>query len=515
VFRSTRSGENRDDYFAEAFVSRAWCKLLVLLLFMPAIAHAQVSVADTYLRARRVLDAAVAAHGGRAALGEAGQMRITLAGQDVWRNQSRRPAPPYDTEPLRIELRVDLARNRVVRDQFSAYPGGIRRDSRSIVDSAGNYFVNFRTRSFAPWPPNPQPANRDFNLMFFPQMLVLTALENAHTLRSLGEIRLSSGAIVEAITMTAWNQGWTIYFDKETKLARGFANVFRDALTGDAAVEHEYVDYKVLNGVLLPGKRISRVAGEVTRELNYVSADPKYTMPDSLVRVPGGFTPDPTGPNEPVRQLASGVWLVNNVLAVALSDHVVVIDAPGNAANTIQRIGTLAPGKPIRFVVPTHHHDDHSGGLKDYAAHGAAIVTTAANRDYMIRMATSRGTIGADPPPLSRPPVVEIMTDRRVFSDGTRTVEVHNVKGNPHSDDMLVAWIPSEGILYQGDLIEGYANGGIMPGTNNETTAHFGEWLERKGWRVRSFVGTHGSLSDPALFDQILRQPYYRPEARP
>ena len=492
---------------------RVWLQIGVVVVgsSVPQVAHSQITLVDAHVRARRVLEAAVAAHGGAAALAEARQIRVSMSGRDVWRNQSRQVGPPYDSEPFRVELHVDLARGRMVRDQYGAFPGAIRRDSRAIVDSAGNYFVNLRTRTYSPWPPTPQPASRDPNLMYLPQFLVLTALENAQTLRSLGEVRLASGDVVEAMTMMAWNQAWTIYFDKTTKLARGFANVFRDALTGDASIEHEYVDYRMLNGVLLPSKRVTRVAGEVTREINYSSAQTKYAIADSLVRLPSGFSADPTGANEPVRQLADGVWLVNGVLAVAFNDHIVVVDAPSNAANTIQRIGSLAPGKPIRFVVPTHHHDDHSGGVKDYAANGATIVGTARNRDYLIRMARSRGVIGSDPPPLAQAPSFEVMKDRRVFSDGSRTLEVHNVAGNPHAEDMLVAWLPESGILYQGDLIEGYAHGGVLPGTNNETTAHFGEWLKRKGWRVRSFVGTHGVLNDPAMFDEILRQPFYAP----
>lgn len=498
----------------EATVSR-WlgvrtAGMAAILFLVPGGVHGQSTLVDAYQRARRTVDAAVVAHGGAAALAEARQMRLSIAGHDVWRNQSRRVAP-YDREPVRIELRVDLAKGRMVRDQYSAFPGAIRRDSRAIVDSAGNYFVNLRTRTYAPWPPTPQPASRDPNLMFLPQFLVLTALENANTLRSLGDRTLTSGAVVEAMTMTAWNQSWILFFDKETKLVRGFANVFRDALTGDASIEHEYLDYRMLDGVLLPARRVTRVAGETTRELNYTRVETKYSIADSLARVPAGFVADPSGQNEPVRQLAEGVWLVNGVLAVALNDHVVVVDAPGNAGNTIQRINGLTGNKPIRFVVPTHHHDDHASGVKDYAAVGARIVTAAANRDYMTRMATARGLMGADPPPLAQPPVVEVMNERRVFTDGTRTVEIHNVKGNPHADDIFVAWIPAAGILYQGDLIEGYAHGGVLPGTNNETTAHFGEWLKRKGWRVRSFVGTHGVLNDPAMFEEILRQPFYSP----
>ena len=40
------------------------------------------------------------------------------------------------------------------------------------------------------------------------------------------------------------------------------------------------------------------------------------------------------------------------------------------------------PSKPIRYVVNTHHHFDHSGGLRTYVDQGTTVVTHAGNRDF-------------------------------------------------------------------------------------------------------------------------------------
>jgi hypothetical protein len=72
---------------------------------------------------------------------------------------------------------------------------------------------------------------------------------------------------------------------------------------------------------------------------------------------------------------------------------------------------------------------------------------------------------------------------------------------------MFVAWLPREGILFQGDLIDTRADGSIFRGANNATTRHFADWLKRKGWQVRTFAGTHGTLSSPDVLTELLRQP--------
>jgi glyoxylase-like metal-dependent hydrolase (beta-lactamase superfamily II) len=238
-------------------------------------------------------------------------------------------------------------------------------------------------------------------------------------------------------------------------------------------------------------------------------------MPDSLAAPPASFTaaaPNPTIP--PVRTLAPGVWSVGgggmNTLVVAFTDHVLVVDAPGfGTPQTMARIDSLAPGKPVRYVVPTHHHDDHAGGVRHYAAANAVIVTTPGNRAYLERMARARPTLAGDPPlPAPRTPRVEtIAGGKRVFTDGTRTVELHDIGAGPHAAEMLVAWLPEEGILFQADLIDVGASGALLPGTNNETTVHFAEWLRARGWPVRVFAGSHGFLDSPAAFEELLRQP--------
>lgn len=480
----------------------------------PALAQSPATVAASAIRAGAILDSAIAAHGGLESLRAARQIRVSLEGHDVHRGQSRLAGPPYDRDAHRVDLMIDLEHSRLSFERTFAYPGGIHRTQRFLTDGERSYLLNRGARTYAPqrYPPAQTQLG---NLFYLPQFVLLTARERPEMLRYLGRMVLGSGATVEVITAPIPNNAlMTLAFDPATRRLRALLSVRGDALAGDAAVETEFPDYRTIGGVLLPTRRVTRVAGEVTQDLAYTAARPGFVMPDSLAAPPAGWVAAPGDAQiEPVRTLAPGVWAIGgtgaNTLAVAFSDYVLLVDAPPfGAGDVLAHLDSLAPGKPIRYVIPTHHHDDHAGGVGRYAARGATIVTTAGNRDLLSRMAAVRPRLGTPSP--TAPAAsgrIEIVRGRRVFSDGTRTVEIHETGPGPHAEEMLVAWIPEEGILFQGDLIDVGANGAILPGTNNQTTVHFARWLLDRGWTVRVFAGAHGFLPNPAAFTEVLRQP--------
>ncbi len=190
----------------------------------------------------------------------------------------------------------------------------------------------------------------------------------------------------------------------------------------------------------MPGKRTVRLAGEVTQETRYLRTGFAPEFPDSLTAPrPGSVEQTPGIPagDPPVQTLAPGVWTVraggNWVLAVAFRDHVLLVETPRSGLpDAIARIRTLAPGKPIRYAVPTHHHDDHAGGIRHAVAEGATIVTTAGSRDYLTRMAKARTSIAGDPAGAVAEPRFEVLADRkRIFTDGRDDGALRRMAGRP------------------------------------------------------------------------------------
>jgi glyoxylase-like metal-dependent hydrolase (beta-lactamase superfamily II) len=252
---------------------------------------------------------------------------------------------------------------------------------------------------------------------------------------------------------------------------------------------------------------------------SFVSAQAGFQIPDSLLRPPATFTlAPPNPPAQTAQELAPGVWLAgtgSKSLVVAFNDHLVVVDAPvGGSADVITRAATLAPGKPIRYIVPTHHHDDHFSGVRHHARNGATIVTTAGNIDYLRRLMTAPMSSVMSPrnqvPPNSDYKVETIAGGKRVFSDGTRTLEIHQIR-SPHAEEMLVAWLPAEGILFQADLIEAPQAGVALRGANADATTHLASVIREKGWDVRTFTGAHATLRSPAEFASLVRLPIIPP----
>lgn len=193
-------------------------------------------------------------------------------------------------------------------------------------------------------------------------------------------------------------------------------------------------------------------------------------------------------------------------LVVAFDQFVLATEAPGQSAAIIERIKTLAPGKPIRWVVPSHHHDDHAGGAREYVAEGATILTTPGNVDYFRRMAAAPRTIRPDRQSRIQAParIETVPGGRRSITDGTRVVEIHDIGPSPHADEMLVIWLPAEGILYQGDLLNLPPTGEIPRNAANATTAHFAQQVAAKGWAIKTLLGAHMQPGDFSLLARAL-----------
>lgn len=502
---------------------------LALGAITPLLIGAQTaaSAADSARHATAIIERAVTAHGGIEALRAARHLRVTMRGHDVHRMQSLRVDPPYDRTLRTHDFTFDLDRGRLLVTQTRGYPGGFVRTTRFITDGANGYAVDMRARMYSrsEFPPAEDQLG---NLFYLPQFRLLVAVEDTapHRRRALGVRRLSSGTTVTAVRIALPNGAeTTLGFDPRTHHLRAVMSTGPDPLLGDADVETEFLDYRMLDGVLLPERWVTRRGGEVIADLAITAAAPGWQVPDSLLAPPPGFAdaatqPGAAGPSsDPMRELAPGVWALQAggswSLLVAFNDHLLVVDAPPrNAREVISRAAQLAPGKPIRYVVPTHHHDDHFAGVRDYAAVGATTVTTPGNADFFRRIvsapSSARQSNQAPPTPAAR--LETISGGRRVFTDGSRTVEIHDIGPSPHAQEMLIAWLPAEGIVFQGDLVDTPNTGVALRGANSETTMHFAGWLRRQGWHVRTIGGTHAMLPSPSVLDEIVKQPVLPPE---
>jgi glyoxylase-like metal-dependent hydrolase (beta-lactamase superfamily II) len=160
-----------------------------------------------------------------------------------------------------------------------------------------------------------------------------------------------------------------------------------------------------------------------------------------------------------VVKLADGVWYLRtpnaHSWAVEFRDHVVVVEGIGGEVRSLavmDEIAKLIPNKPIRYVINTHAHYDHAGGLRTYVARGVTVVTHEQNKPFFEKVWARPRTIAPDLlSKLPRPAVFETMSDKKVMTDGVRTIELYFMKGTSHNVANLLVFMPKEGLLYWGD----------------------------------------------------------------
>jgi glyoxylase-like metal-dependent hydrolase (beta-lactamase superfamily II) len=475
------------------------------------------TVLDSYREARALLDSAVAVHGGLDALKRGRRIGVRMRGEEVWRNQSRRADPPYDREPFVANLSIDLDKGRLVWAAASRYPGGFEHAGRSVLADGDAFYVNFLDSLFVVQAGRTLDSYRTI-LNRMPHLSLLTALDNAATLRSLGPMRLTSGNLVDAFTVSTPAGPLTLGIAPRTRELAALLGVQREPMGGDVAVETEFSGYQTVGGLRIPVQVTQRTAGELTHSDSIEAVEFLAEIPDSLLRRPTGlreFVPVEEPPA--VNAIAPGVWLLrvagNQTLAVEFRDHVVLVETPaGSSAAVLAALDSLVPGKRVRYVVPTHHHDDHAGAVRQYLNGGSTLITTAGNRAHFERAVTVPSTLGAGGlDAAARATRIEVLTGQsRVLTDGVRTLELHDIGPSPHADEMVVAWLPREGIVFQGDLLNLPASGEILPTSANATTRHFGTWLDARGWQIRLITGTHLVPIMPETMAAALARPALR-----
>ncbi len=184
-------------------------------------------------------------------------------------------------------------------------------------------------------------------------------------------------------------------------------------------------------------------------------------------------------PRCPTRSSSTAPRGSHNSVAVEMRDHVVLFEAPlgdGRANAVMNAVKAALPGKPIRYVVASHHHFDHSGGLRAAAAEGAVIVMPEASKGYFERAYMNTHLINPDSLAKSgRSARFETYGDKHVLSDGTRTLELYLIKNNLHSDGYVLGYLPKEKIIIQADAFSPRAPitqtpAVINPSTKNLTT---------------------------------------------
>ena len=305
---------------------------------------------------------------------------------------------------------------------------------------------------------------------------------------------------VTTVTFTALGKHRVIGTISADNLVQKVDSWEDNPVLGDMLVETIYSDYRDFGGFRFPTKIVQKQGGFPVLELNVTDAKANVALdlavPDSVrqAAIPAVQVTS--------QKLADGVWYLtggsHHSVAVEFADHIALIEAPQNEDRSlavIAEVKKLNPAKPIRYLVNTHYHFDHSGGLRTYVAEGATIVTHQSNEQFYKQVFKAPHTLNPDR--LSREKrraKILAIGPKHVLTDGVRTVELHLVQGSPHNTGILMAWLPKERILVEVDVYTPLAADAQPPSTPNPAAVNLYDNMQRLNFDVNQIAPLHGRL---------------------
>jgi len=337
-----------------------------------------------------------------------------------------------------------------------------------------------------------------------PHLILLEASANISTLESLG-VRTYQNKNHDVVSFKPADSKSPIvlYLDTETHLLSKFEYPMDFPVIGDTTVEYTYSQYRRHPKLgWFPASHAIKIGGEDYRTVNYTNVAADSNEASAMLELPDELKGYVTPPGT-VIEIAKGVYIAHGLggfypMFVEFKDFVVAIEAPARhpfveivpadnqtgssliCEDFIKKIKETVKNKPIKYLVATHYHTDHAGGARAFIAEGATILTTTGNKQFFEKLANAKLTILPDrlskePQPLK----IETFDDKRIITDGERTVEFINVGPNPHTQENIIARFPKENYVYQGDLFY-FNDESSFPQKDRATVmAFFAQWLKK------------------------------------
>ena len=460
--------------------------------------------------AKTVLDAAAAA------LGATNLRTIQFSGRgsDFMFGQAYDGASPWPrfsvpSYMVTIDFTIPAIRDERRRQQSENPPRGggfqpLVGELRQIWVMSGNYAWDVAGQNAVP-----AAAERDIRsavdgrlaqVWMTPHGFIKAAIANHGTAKP----EVVRGAKKTVVSFTAPNKANFEGLLNEQNLVEMITTRFDNPVLGDIAFEAVFRDYRDFGGTKFPTHILQRNAGYPVLDVTITDVKPNvsasFDVPANIRQAQqsaDGIVPE---------KIAEGVWGFPGgarSVAIEFRDHVVMVEGPESEARSIAVMDAMkkvVPNKPVRYLVNTHSHFDHTGGIRTYAAEGATIITWSGNVPYYEQIAENPRTISPDRLARSgRKPKFEGLVGSRTLTDGSRELVIYHYP-NSHNAGLLMVYLPKEKILIEADS--------YTPPPANEPPGgvsflvQFDDSVERLGLAIEQVVPIHGRL---VTFDEVRR----------
>ena len=349
------------------------------------------------------------------------------------------------------------------------------------------------------------PANLARNQSLQIEQVIRAGVHHADAAR-LVPLRQLRGEAVRGVRLFLGPDTVSVYFDQTTGLPFATETVTDDGVLGDRRTLTWYTRWQDAGGVMLPrqvdvewnGRLQSHVvftSAAITQELDQA----QFAIPDSMAQRAPRLPAAPPPLTVTLVNLAPGVWRAegstHHSLVVEQGNGLLVIEAPQSAVRSNAVLDTLRsrfPGKPVTGVVMTHHHYDHSGGIRAYQARGIRVIGHQRNAGFVRRVGTAPKTVAPDR--ISRgavaPPFIPVR-DSLSLGSGAGHVVLYRLASS-HAEGLLGAWVPSAGIVFTSDVVSPAANQAPPRLGSTELVA----FARKFGIAPSKYVGGHGVVVD-------------------
>lgn len=432
------------------------------------------------------------------ASGVSGIKSIEFSGTGRWYQFGQAPNPdlpwpPFDVKNYTSDINYDTASARVQISRLQTIEPGRNRPTptEQKVDQyiSGNTAWNVGTGNNANVTAQPAAVEeRAAEIWASPQGFLKAAIAN----NALSE-PVSGGTQVSFSLGGKYRYVGTINANNQLEKVQTWID---NPLLGDTLVETKYSDYKDFGGVQFPAHIVRNEGGFPILDINVSSVKANPAVDIAIPQDANKITPVTVTANK----LADGVYYLtggtHHSVAIEQRDHVVVVEAPLNEERSqavIAKVKETIPNKPIKYLINTHAHFDHSGGLRAYVDAGATIVTEKTNQAYYQKVWANAHSINPDKLSKSNKPAkFDSFTGKHSLTDGNRSIEIYSIAGNSHNDAFDLVYLPKEKILVEADAFTLPAPNTPPLPTPNPYSVNLLDNIQKLKLDVAQIAGLHG-----------------------
>ena len=297
------------------------------------------------------------------------------------------------------------------------------------------------------------------------------------------------------------NRAAVVGYLNEQNLVERVQTSIDHPVLGDMRFEAVYNDYKDVDGVQFPMHIVQRQGDYPIFDLKVADVKINPAVNIQLAQGRGGAPPAAATPAIPPAQsekLGDGVYLITGgyaVIAVDFKDYIALVEcgqSEPRALAVIAEAKRLIPNKPIKYVINTHSHFDHSSGLRTFVAEGSTIITHQINKAYLEKVLSLPHTLSPDRAQgAGKKPNVEGMGEKKVLTDGTHVLELYHLQNFGHHDGMIVAYLPKEKVLLEADAYNPQATTATPLNPPSPYTLSLVENVQRLKIEIQRIVPVH------------------------